>query len=131
MWIWSVFSETIFRNKMHCVKSIQIWRFFWSVFSHIWTEYGEIKTPYLNTFYAVMLAFKFPSSHCQPNHKLVNEKRKCKHCVKYVKTETYGSEKTHVLVYLTQWNQDISQPAFTCSKLTIETLEHSTKYVQS
>ena len=26
---------------------------------------------------------------------------------------------------------DVSQPAFTCSKLTVETLEHNVKYVQS
>ena len=56
----------------YCVKSVQIRSFFWSVFSHIRTEYGEIlrysvslriqadvgkhgpdKTPYLNTFHAV------------------------------------------------------------------------------
>ena len=55
----------------HCVESAQIPSFFWSVFSHIWTEYGEIrtrknsvfspnagkygpeKTPYLETFHAV------------------------------------------------------------------------------
>ena len=59
----------------HCVKSVQIRRFFCSVFSRIRTEYGEIlrilslrylsvfspnagkygpeKTPYLNNFHAV------------------------------------------------------------------------------
>ena len=26
----------------HCVKSVQMWSFFWSVFSRIRTEYGEI-----------------------------------------------------------------------------------------
>ena len=57
---------------MHCVKSVQIRSFFWSVFFHIRTEYREIriispypvqmrenadqkKTPYLDTFYAKML----------------------------------------------------------------------------
>ena len=32
----------------HCVKSVQTWRFFLSVFSCIWTEYGDIlrKPPY-------------------------------------------------------------------------------------
>ena len=44
---------------MHCVKCVQIRSFFWSVFFHIQTEYGEInpnggkygpeKTPYLDT----------------------------------------------------------------------------------
>ena len=27
-----------------CVKSVQIRSFFWSVFSRIWTEYGEIRS---------------------------------------------------------------------------------------
>ena len=26
----------------HSVKSVQIWSFFWSVFSCIWTEYGQL-----------------------------------------------------------------------------------------
>ena len=34
----------------HCVKSVQIRSFFWSVFSCIRTEYGEIDTPYLSVF---------------------------------------------------------------------------------
>ena len=37
----------------HCVKSVQIGSFFWSVFSRIRTEHGPGKTPYLDTFYAV------------------------------------------------------------------------------
>ena len=53
-------------QKFHCVKSVQICRFFWSVFPRIWAEYGEIllisntgiygpeKTPYLDTFHAVL-----------------------------------------------------------------------------
>ena len=56
----------------HCVKSGQIRSFFWSVFSRIRTEYGEIlylsvfipnagkhgpeKTPYLDTFHAVNIS---------------------------------------------------------------------------
>ena len=32
----------------HCVKSVQIGSFFWSVFSRIWNEYGDLqsKSPY-------------------------------------------------------------------------------------
>ena len=41
--------------KIHCVKSVQIRSFFWSVFSHIRTEYGPEKTPYLDTFHAVII----------------------------------------------------------------------------
>ena len=32
------------RQSVHCVKSVQIRSFFWSVFSHIRTEYGKIRT---------------------------------------------------------------------------------------
>ena len=42
-----------YKRRAHCVKSVQIWRFFWSVFSRIWTEYRDLlrKSPYssLNT----------------------------------------------------------------------------------
>ena len=35
--------------KYHCVKSILMRSFFWSVFSCLWTEYGDLlcKPPYL------------------------------------------------------------------------------------
>ena len=48
--------------KTHYVKSVQIRSFFWSVYSCIRTEYGDLlntgkygpeKTPYLDTFHAV------------------------------------------------------------------------------
>ena len=32
----------------HCVKSVQIRGYFWSVFSYIWTEYRKIRT--INNF---------------------------------------------------------------------------------
>ena len=34
--------------KLHCVKTVKIWSFFWFLFSHIWTEYGDLrgKSPY-------------------------------------------------------------------------------------
>ena len=37
------------RRKLHCLKSVQIRSFFWSVFSRIRTEYGEIQS-----FHAVL-----------------------------------------------------------------------------
>ena len=43
------------RHNMHGVKSVQIRSFFWSVFSRTRTEYGPEKTPYLDTFHAVMI----------------------------------------------------------------------------
>ena len=52
----------------HCVKSVQIQSYFWSVFSCIRTEYGDLRstgkygpeiTPYLDTFYAVKSLIEF------------------------------------------------------------------------
>ena len=53
--------------NLHCVKSVQIRSFFWSAFSCIQTEYGDLrpntgkygpeKTPYLDNFRAVL---KYP-----------------------------------------------------------------------
>ena len=34
-------------DDYHCVKNVQIWRYLWSVFSRIWTEYEEILEKYL------------------------------------------------------------------------------------
>ena len=67
--------------NMHCVKSVQIRSFFWSVFSRIRTEYGAIsylsvfspntgkcrpeRTTHLATFREVMKNFRigYPSTH--------------------------------------------------------------------
>ena len=38
--------------KKHCVKNVQIWGFFWSVFSYILTAYGDLRS-YLDTFHVV------------------------------------------------------------------------------
>ena len=40
--IWNFYNSTTCFNYIHCVKSIQIRSYFWSVFSCIWTECGEI-----------------------------------------------------------------------------------------
>ena len=48
-------NEPIVSNS-HCVKSVQIRSFFWSVFSRIQSEYekyGIEKTPYLDTSHTV------------------------------------------------------------------------------
>ena len=39
---------------LHCMKSVQIRSFFWSVFSPNVGKYGPEKTPHLDTFYAVL-----------------------------------------------------------------------------
>ena len=51
---------------MHCVKSVQIRSYFWSVFSRIRTEYEPEITPYLNTFHAVMINRKIKSIEKTP-----------------------------------------------------------------
>ena len=33
-----------FAKLIHCVKSVQIRSYFWSVFSCIWTEYGDLQS---------------------------------------------------------------------------------------
>ena len=74
----------------HCVKSVKIRSFFWSVFSRIRTEYGENrsispysgrirenshqKTPYLDTFHAVNKVHHQPFLNKLPNNlKLLKE----------------------------------------------------------
>ena len=66
----SIVFHILFQPKLcdiHCVKSVQIRSFFWSVFPRIRTEYeylsvfspnagkhGPKKTPYLDTFHAAI-----------------------------------------------------------------------------
>ena len=38
------FQSTIMIETGHCVKSVWIWIYFWSVFSHIWIEYRKLWT---------------------------------------------------------------------------------------
>ena len=48
-------------KQFHCVKRVQIQRFFWSVVSCIQSEYrkyGPEKTPYLATFQAVCVLLR-------------------------------------------------------------------------
>ena len=49
------YRHEIFYNT-HCVKSVQIWIFLWSIFSCNWTKQRKIrtrKTSYLDTFHAM------------------------------------------------------------------------------
>ena len=48
---------TLLTGSYHCMKSVQIRSFFWSVFFRTRTEYGPEKTPYLDTFHAVYPIF--------------------------------------------------------------------------
>ena len=41
---WLLIDLKLLLSLFHCVKCVQIWRYFWSVFSRIRTEYGEIKS---------------------------------------------------------------------------------------
>ena len=47
--------ESSILSSIHCLKSVQIRSFFWSIFFCIRTEYGREKTPYLHTFHAVIV----------------------------------------------------------------------------
>ena len=55
-----VLNEMIIKKTYHCVKSVQIRSYFWSEFSCIQIEYGDLRsksgseiTTYLDTFHAV------------------------------------------------------------------------------
>ena len=70
-----IFHSCVTIRNMHCVKSVQIQSYFWSAFSRIRTEYGEISyfslfspnagkygpeiTLYLDTFHAVIALWFF------------------------------------------------------------------------
>ena len=43
----------VIQHLNHCVKSVQIRSFFWSVFIPNAGKYGPEKTPYLDTFHVV------------------------------------------------------------------------------
>ena len=50
-------------SSHHCVKRVQIWSFFWFVFSCLWTEHGPDKNLCLDTFHAVHLT-SFLKENC-------------------------------------------------------------------
>ena len=45
----------------HCVKSVQIRSFFWSVFSCIRAEYGDLRSVLLTDFYTLLFALWYIS----------------------------------------------------------------------
>ena len=62
----------------HCVKSVKIRSYFWSIFSCIWTEYGDLQsnrkygpeiTPHLETFHAVDVDIFIDFLHLKNNSK--------------------------------------------------------------
>ena len=46
-----------FLLNIHCMKSIQIQSFFWSLFSANAGKLGPEKTPYFDTFHAVIIIY--------------------------------------------------------------------------
>ena len=42
------------QGGLHCVKNVNIWSFFWCVFSSIGARYGPEKTQYFDIFRAVL-----------------------------------------------------------------------------
>ena len=57
---------TLFFYFLIVGKIGKIRRFFWSVFSRIWTEYEPGKTPYFDTFYTVYVILE--NSNIEKNH---------------------------------------------------------------
>ena len=53
------------------MKSVQIWSYFWSVFSPNTGKYGPEKTPYLDNFHAVNMAIVLKLGIHNPHHKMV------------------------------------------------------------
>ena len=82
---WPIWIELI--AGYHCVKSVQIWSVFWSVFSPNAGKYGPGKTPYLDTFHAVNGLFSCYTSKIKDNLKnkiFISEKNGTK------KTRVFG-----------------------------------------
>ena len=58
-----VVSPTVSSNYLrlvhgfHCVKSVQVWSFLWSVLSRSWTEYGEIQSIEIRSNCAIIYSF--------------------------------------------------------------------------
>ena len=50
-------------DLLHCLKSVQIQNFFWSVFSPNTGKYRPEKAPYLDTFHSVLALLKMNSSN--------------------------------------------------------------------
>ena len=50
----------------HCVKSVQIWSYFWSVFSPNTGKYGPEITPYLDTSQASSMEPQITNKHNPP-----------------------------------------------------------------
>ena len=59
---WTELMKAVMKANEHCVKSVQMRSFLWSVFSHTRAEYGDLrstgkygpeKTPYSDTFRTV------------------------------------------------------------------------------
>ena len=44
-------------EKYHCVKSVQIWNFFWSIFSRIRTEYGDLLTDFGPSSHSALVSY--------------------------------------------------------------------------
>ena len=92
--------ESIF-CKIHCVKSVQMRSFFWSAFSRIRTENGEIRS--ISSYSVRYLSIFSPNAG------------------------KYGPEKTPYLdiFHAVILARSYSQFAYTCSNSTITTLEKS------
>ena len=99
-------------GSLHCVKSVQIRSFFWSVFSCIWTEYGDLlrKSPYSERIQENTDQIKFRIwtllTQCDACH--WNLSIFCLHCVNFGGHQYCGSERLIFLFcHLILWDQFI------------------------
>ena len=122
-WLWLVVTKVL-HAPAHCVKSVQIRRFLWFVFSSIRTEYGHLlrksplntgkygleKTPYLEIFtqwQSIIFKLYYPiNANTEQHNRLTNKnsKSKVKYRKRYIlnqeKSKLSGNHKTNLQIYI-------------------------------
>ena len=105
----------------HCVKSVRIQIFFWAVFSCIQSEYRKIRTRNNSIFGHFSRSAILTEYHKFFQYSIV---------IFQIKLLKIIYDISHIQkVSRATWK--LSNPAFTCSELTVETLEQCLKSVQS
>ena len=119
-WGFKKISFILYRYYKHCVKSVQIRSFFWSIFSRIWNEYGDLrskspysvqirentdqkKTPYLDIFCAVKLTPGF-KNHMRNfgNFRQAVESLKSQFFLKFVSFFSVMRDHSYVIFYIVE-----------------------------
>ena len=71
-------------GQLHCVKSVQIQSFsdlYFSTFGLNTGKYGPEKTPYLDTFHAVLTFRCFTETFCLKKVRCLSQKSSCDRCL--------------------------------------------------